>query len=345
MKHTRRRTALVAFLALTVFSTLAFAQFRRRRPAPTGEIVRLKHDGRDREYRIHVPQNYDRSKPAPLVVCLHGGGGSSEQVSRMGMTPVADRHGFIIVYPNAIDRHWGDGRESQRFAEQEKTVDDVSFITAVVDQVRKEYNIDADRVFATGMSNGGFMSQRLAMEKSEVFAAVGIVIASMGEPLQEEFAPKLPVSVVYINGTDDPLVPYDGGEIRVNLTPRLNKLLRKSEASRGRCIPTDDAVALWVNRNHTATTPEIKGLPDRSRTDGSTVELSLWKDGERGTAVALYKVIGGGHTLAGTTQYLPERLIGRTNRDFDGFEAIWQFFDEYARDKPASNQKADNDSP
>jgi len=175
------------------------------------------------------------------------------------------------------------------------------------------------------------MSQRLAIEKSETFSAVGIVIASMGEPLKAKFKSDHPVSVLYMNGTDDPLVPYEGGAIEVNLFPRLSKLQRKPVAPRGRCIPTADAAKLWVERNGILLAPKVEQLPDRNVEDGSTVERTLWTGGQQGTAVVLFKVIGGGHTLPGGDQYLPERIVGRTNRDIEGFETIWEFFASHAR--------------
>ena len=311
---------------------MADAQLRRSRLEATGKSVTFNHDGRSREYRIHVPDGIQEKEDIPLVVCLHGGGGNADQGSAMGLTTVADRHGFIVVYPNAIDKHWNDGRDSKRFAEHDRKIDDVSFVIAIVDRVKQDFNIDEDRVFCTGPSNGGFMTQRLAIEKSDVFSAVGIIIASMATPLKDKFEPQLPVSVMFLNGTDDPLVPYAGGEVQVNLFPRLNRLRNQPNLSRGTCLHTDDAVKLWLKRNQIKSEPKVTKLPDKDTSDGSTVEVSLWKGGQRGTAVALYKVIGGGHTLPGRPQWTSERLVGKTNRDIDGFEEIWKFFTEHARE-------------
>jgi len=304
---------------------------RRRWERATGQSVTIQHAGSDREYRIHVPKSYKQETPVPLVVCLHGGGGDSRQGSVMGLTPVADRHGFIAVYPNAINRHWNDGRKSELYAEHDRTIDDVAFIKAVIERVSKEYSIQSKQVFVTGASNGGFMTQRMAIDESQIFAAGGVIIASMGEPLKNSFKPKLPVSMLYMNGTEDPLVPYNGGEVRVELFPELAKLSRRPKKSRGKCTSTDEAVALWVKKNGLKQKPVVTQLPDKDRSDGSQVELSLWEGGKKGTAVALYKIVGGGHTLPGGIQYLPEKIVGKTNRDIDGFEVIWQFFKKYAR--------------
>ncbi|QDT00836.1 alpha/beta hydrolase family esterase [Adhaeretor mobilis] len=327
----KRSYFALALIGATLIATVSIAQRRARRAQPTGKSVAITHDDREREFRIHVPASCSEQQPVPLVLCLHGGGGNSSQGSTMGMTDVADRHGFIAVYPNAINHHWNDGRESPNFAEHDKTIDDVAFLTAIVRQVREDYAIDANRVFATGVSNGGFMTQRLAIERPEIFSAAGVIIASMGVPLKEKFKPELPVSILYMNGTADPLVPYDGGPIRVDFFPRLRKARGEKLPDRGSCIPTDEAVALWIKRNGITAKPKVGELADKNPDDECTTEFSLWTGGERGTTVALYKVVGGGHTIPGAKRNFPKSLVGPTSGDFDGFETVWKFFNEHAR--------------
>ncbi len=334
MRDLLRTMTFVISLLLLSSSTAEAQLLRRKRPKATGKSVSFEHAGLDREYRIHVPSSAADPALVPLVVFLHGGGGTSRQSSSMGLTKLSDLHGFIVVYPNAIDKHWNDGRVSPRFVEHDKTINDVEFIASLVQQLKKQYSIDSSKVFAAGISNGGFMTQRLAIERSEIFSAVGIITASMGEPLKYKFSPTKPVSVLYMNGTEDPLVPYNGGEIKVDLFPRLNRALGRSTTKRGKCIPTNEAVALWVKRNGITTSPTVRGLADKEPYDGSTIELTMWERGQQETAVALYKVVGGGHNIPGGIQYLPQRIIGRTNRDIEGFEILWQFFRRYAR-KPA----------
>lgn len=323
----------IGLLVLSLIVCLPIGTYAQRQLSRNAadKHVSFKHDGRERNYILHVPASYKKSEPCPLVVCLHGGGGDAQKGAKMGLTPVADKHGFIAVYPGAIDKHWNDGRKSERFAEHDRNIDDVKFIKSVIERVTREYNIDKNRIFATGASNGGFMTQRLAIEMSDTFSAVGIFIASMGEPLSKDFDPDLPVSVMYMNGTEDPMIPYEGGEVVVELAPRLNRLRQRSRPSRGKCISTEDAVQHWVKRNRIETEPEVMEIDDKNQSDGCHVQLSLWKNGERGTAVALYKVVGGGHTLPGGRQYLPQRLVGKTNKDIEAFETMWQFFKTYAR--------------
>lgn len=295
----------------------------------TGVRQSVAHEGRERHYRIHVPDRIDRERPVPLVLFLHGGGGNADVASRMGMTAVASRQGFIVVYPEAIEQHWNDGRDAQLFREHDKQIDDVAFITALVDSICGDHPIDRDRIFVAGVSNGGFMSQRLAIEKSELFAAAGILIATMAEPLGVDFAPQHPVSMLFMNGTDDPLVPYHGGEVGKNL-PRRN-VVNSTTPQRGRCLATDDAVQLWLQRNGLKDSqPAITTLDDNEN-DKSQVEFSLWSGGEANTCVALYRVVGGGHTIPSGAQYLPERLVGKRNADIDGMEAVWLFFKNDAR--------------
>ncbi|MFG0265959.1 MAG: alpha/beta hydrolase family esterase [Rhodopirellula sp. JB055] len=326
----RLTVSAVVMTVVSLGSIIGFAQFRLRSGA-TGESVSVKHNGLDREYRIHVPKDLPADAKVPLVVCLHGGGGNSRTASVMGLTPVADREGFIVIYPNGIDKHWNDGRESPMFAEHDQTIDDVGFVMDLIERASKEHPIDRNRIFATGVSNGGFMTQRLAMEHSETFAAVAVVIATMGEPLSKTFTPKSPVSILYMNGTEDRLVPYDGGPVGKPLTNRFNQVKGHEDAPRGIAIPTDEAVSLWVKHNQTNSEPKIELIPDINKEDHSHIESKLWEGGERGTAVMLYKVIGGGHGLPGGSQYFPARLIGYSNQDVKGFDLIWDFFQNHAR--------------
>ena len=297
----------------------------------TGVEVTLEHKGHDRQYRIHVPKNYDEKMPWPIVLCLHGGGGSHDQASSVGLSPLADKNNFIAVYPNGINNHWNDGRDSQVYKEHDRLIDDVDYLITVVGKVREEYSVDAKQVFVMGISNGGFMTQRLAMEHSETFSAAGVIVASMGKAIEKDFNPELPVSIVYMNGTADPLVPYTGGRLTVDLFPRFRKLRGKPVENRGSCISTDAAVKHWLNRNGLKSKPTVTKIEDRDKTDSSTVELCLWTGGKRKTAVALYKVIGGGHGVPGTPEMLP-KITGRTNQDINGLEKIWAFFRDHHRD-------------
>lgn len=285
----------------------------------------FRHQHQTRQYRLHVPTSYDGQQPVPLVFCFHGGGGKAKQMERFsGFSTLSEKYGFIVVYSDAIDGHWNDGRGAEKFLEHNSDIDDVGFIMALLTHISHEYTVDRTRVYAVGPSNGGMFTQRLALEHAEAFAAVATLIASLPEPLLDQFAPRAPIAVMLMNGTDDPFVPYNGGEVTPILFPKLAE--RISRPSRGRVISTDETVKLWVAHNHTNPEPLIEQLPDSNQQDGVRMEKFTWDSGDDGVSVVLYKMIGGGHTIPGTFQYLPTRIIGNTCRDVVASELIWEFF-------------------
>jgi polyhydroxybutyrate depolymerase len=342
MNRTRLRTLFFVgsgiFLSgamLVWFSLTMIAQAQQRRA--TGERHSFSHEGEERAYRIHVPEKIaDSDGKIPLVICFHGGGGNAEIASRMGWTPLADEEGFIVVYPEGLNRHWNDGRLSKKFAEQDAKTNDVAFVLALLEKLKNEHPIDPDRVFVSGASNGGFFSQRMAIEAADQVAAAGVIIATMPKPFidgSKPAEPSRPVSVLIMNGTADPFVPYEGGPITPNFFPNLRRG-KDRDYGRGECSSTDDAVDFWLRRNGLEKTePEKTVLPDKAPKDGCKVEKTVWTGGKAGTSVVLYKVIGGGHTIPGGAQYLGEKIIGKTCRDFDGIRAVWKFFKAHPRQR------------
>ena len=332
-----RATWFFVFLAALAVVEAKAQGFLRREP--TGVRKTFEQGGLERVYRIHVPKSYDGSRKVPLVLFLHGGAGDADIGSRTGVTPLADKYGFIVVYPEGINKHWNDGRDSVRYREHDAKIDDVAFIRALVKSLQTRYKIDAGKIFAAGASNGGFMSHRLALEMSDVFSGAGIFIATLGKPLKEKFRPQFPVSMFFMNGTEDPLIPYDGGEVTVDFAPRL----KRKQPSRGICVSTEEAVGLWVQRNKLGgSVPQVEQIPDKDQADGCTAESTTWSDPNAAASVVLYRVEGGGHTIPGGKQYLPKRLIGNTCGDFDGLEAMWHFFETQGR-KPVILQQSEEE--
>lgn len=280
-----------------------------------GDEQSLQHGGVERTYRVHVPRGYDAAKQWPLVIALHGGGGAGRGMNTVThLNDVADAHGFLVAYPDGRFRHWNDGRQSG-VAESRK-VDDVGFLADLIDALAKKYSVDRKRVFATGISNGGFMSQRLACDLSDKVAAIAVVAATMGQELSRKCNPRQPVSVLLIHGTEDPLVPYEGGRVQVR--------------GGGEIISAPDAVKKWVGLNGCTTKPRTDSLPDAAK-DGTRTRRELYTGCKNGTEVAFLIVEGGGHTWPGGPQYLPPRRIGRTSRDFDASAVIWEFFAAHPR--------------
>ena len=162
--------------------------------------------GLNRTYTVHAPPGVER--PAGLMLNLHGAGMTGgAQAASTNYNAVADQHGFVVAYPDGVDMSWADGRGAS--VPDRQGVDDVGFLVALADRLRQDYGIGAGRVFATGMSAGGFMASRLACQRADVFAAVAPVAASLGTAMP--CAPSQPVSVQQVNGTADPVVPFTGG--------------------------------------------------------------------------------------------------------------------------------------
>ena len=279
--------------------------------------------GLERTFRLYIPPSHDRSRPAPLIIALHGGGGTGAAMERLtvgGLNRLAARDGFVVVYPNGVDRHWNDGRGISDYRAHREDIDDVGFIAALIDHLVQTQGIDRSRVYATGISNGGLFSQRLARELAQRITAIGVVAISMSDKIALMRAPARPVSVLLMPGTEDPLVPWAGGDIGFpGATRKVGKVLSVAES-----------VAAWVALNRCTPPPSASWEPDRDPNDGTRVRREAYGPCRDGTEVVLLAVEGGGHTWPGGWQYFPERVIGRTSRDIDANEVIWSFFKRHA---------------
>jgi polyhydroxybutyrate depolymerase len=283
-------------------------------PASGGaETRKIASGDATREYILYRPGSAAAATRVPLVVALHGGLGTAEQMQHFSrFNAVAAREGFAVAYPQGVSRRWNDGRVFRGRGETD--ADDVAFIRAVVADIdRNAIPLDRRRIYATGISNGGFMSFRLACEAADLFTAVAPVTATMADALATRCRPSAPVSVLVINGTADPLVPYAGGHVRGPFG-----------SLRGAIWSTDRSLDFWVSHNRCGS-GDTRVLPDRDANDGSRVIETKWQSCAR-SRVQLLRIEGGGHTWPGSIQYLPAAMIGPVNRDFDATEAIWAFF-------------------
>ncbi|MDQ1332139.1 MAG: Esterase depolymerase [Bacteroidota bacterium] len=286
----------------------------------------ITHDDLERTFHIHIPSSYDKSIQVPLVIALHGRGGNGESmvlVTRKGFDKLAERDGFIVAYPDGIELNWNDGRIDQEANDRahRENIDDVGFISSLIDILIKDYRIDPRRVYVTGISNGAIMSYRLACELSNKITAIAPVDGNIPQPLFPNCMPSRPVSVLAINNVNDPLVPFEGGEIYGHFhSIKLGKVLSANES-----------IEFWVNRNKCATSPVVIEEPDRDPKDGTRVTRKEYINNSDGTEVILYSVDGGGHTWPGGFQYLPAWIIGKTSRDIDANEVIWSFFKKHCR--------------
>lgn len=226
-------------------------------------------DGLERSYLIHIPPSHVKSQQMPIVIALHGGGGTDKDMVKLtqgGFNTLADKEGFIVIYPEGakyprpIKTRWNDGRNKQ-FSQ----TDDVGFISTLIDHLAQTLNINQKRVYVTGISNGAHMAVRLAMELSNKITAVAPVAFSMQEKYLQWPAPQRPIPILIMTGTEDPFVPWEGGE-----TPDST-----GNRKLGKILPLSETVKYWVNQNQCYSTPTITYEPDRDPKDGIRVQRSI----------------------------------------------------------------------
>ena len=268
----------------------------------------LEIDSLKRSYLVHVPPQYDATKPWPVVLIFHGAGMNAALMQGFsGLNNKADDAGFVAVFPNGTGAGpfltFNSGGVEWELVK--KQPDDVAFVSRLLDDLAAVVHLDAKRVFATGMSNGGMMCYRLAAELSERIAAIAPVAGTMAVT---EAKPKRPVPVLHFHGTEDLLVPYGGPDQRA---PKF--LTFKS---------VEDSVAAWVKLDGCRETPLVEELPD-AVDDGTKVTRQTYRS-DAGHEVVLVTVSGGGHTWPGRQP--PFGLIGRSTRDISATDMIWDFF-------------------
>ena len=296
----RRTMVLVAMLALISLPVLLVARDAVSFSVSTRSNGSFVSSGRKREYVLYVPASYDRNKPTPLMISMHGAGGwAVQQRDLSGWNRVADAQGFIVVYPDGVEGvgpriwHVGRGPGLER---------DVRFISALIDTIEAAYNIDPTRIYANGLSNGGGMSFALSCTLSDRIAAVGLVAAAQTLPFSW-CTDRKPVPMIAFHGTDDPGVPYNGGKtwIAPDAFPNV-PLWAKRWARRNQCAEgtIDSTVAAGVTR------AEYRRCADDA-------------------AVVLYTIKGGGHTWPGG-EPMPEWAVGRTSTAVDATSEMWKFF-------------------
>ncbi len=264
-------------------------------------------DGVERTYILHFPtNNTEGSTDLPLVFNLHGyTSNAAQQEFYSAMNTTADNNNFIVCYPEGLGNAWNIGINGG------STADDVGFISALIDEFATLYQINTNRVYSCGMSNGGFMSYELACKVPEKFAAIASVTGSMVSNIDCDLNTS-GMPVLQIHGTDDPIVDYDG--------------------SFG-IMPIEDVIEFWVDKNSCdIDSVTLTPIPDTNMDDNSTVEHIIHSSCHREANVELFKVIGGAHTWPGAAL-----VIAATNYDINASEEIWKFFNRYTIDGSATS--------
>lgn len=255
-----------------------------------------------RDYILFIPSGYNVAEPAPLVINMHGyTSNANEQMLYTAFNSDADTAGYIVVYPNGINNAWNSGFSFP----YESGINDVGFLNALIDTISAHYNVDECRIHSTGMSNGGFMSYRLACELYDRIASIVSVTGSMTPGMTTHCNTNRAVAVMEIHGTADGTVPYTGGTGMTSV---------------------DANFAFWKNKNNCQGSSTSTNLPDVVTTDGATVTKIYQGGCDNSTEVITLKVNNGGHTW-------PDAIIdiGVTTKDINANSEIIQFFNKHPR--------------
>lgn len=283
------------YLAIIIFCLVV--QFAKAQTS-TGTFA---WDGVERDYILHLPTGYVEGEDIPLVFNFHGfGSNASEQVIYTNMISVANENKFAICYPNGINNAWNVGWGFGSLS------DDVGFVNGLLDYLISVYSINSQRVYATGMSNGGFFSYSLACELSDRFAAIASVTGSMAPGYVSQCNPMRYIPIMQIHGTADQTVQYEGTDFI--------------------SIPIEELKEYWTSRMQCSTPADTIFLEDVDMSDNCTAQRIEYTDCSENLEYVFYKIINGSHTWPGSAINF-EGL--NTNRDFLASEVIWEFFDRF----------------
>ncbi len=286
---------------LLVFIFLSFFNLTNAQTNKT-----MLFEGQLREYKEYVPAIYNANTPVPVVFCLHGLGDNMNNFYNIGMNYIADTANFIVITPQAMNsmmgNAWNSGASYYGIV-LNGNINDVGFIHAILDSLDQEYNIDLSRIYACGFSMGGFMSNRLACESTDKFAAIASVAGTIGNSLQCNPWGNIPVC--HFHGTNDSTVKYINNDYGID---------------------AEDLVNYWVTHNNCDTVAVHTALPDLVA-DGKTVEHYYYGNGNNNTSVEFYKINGGEHEWL----YYPQNDITYTI-------LIWNFLRKHSK-TPTSIQK------
>lgn len=287
--------------------------------APSEE---MEHGGEHRFYDVRLPPNADPSLPAPLLLVLHGGGESASRMERIsGLTELAGRAGYIISYPEGVEGFWNDGRAGEYSRASRSNVDDVGFLSSVVDAIAAKHPVDRSRLYVIGFGNGGMMALRWACEQGDALAGVVAISASLPAEFQSACTNQMGVPLMLVFGTDDPLLPYQGGDVIM------------FGQFRGELLGARATTDFWAIGNQCETDPVTTLLPDIDPTDGTSTERLDYTNCAGGE-VRLYSVRGGGHMIPGVRQDHVEHMFGIASRDFHALEEGLAFLESSQKESP-----------
>ncbi|MGQ0620904.1 MAG: alpha/beta hydrolase family esterase [Panacagrimonas sp.] len=251
----------------------------------------------ERSYRVYQPASYDGSKPVPLVLSLHGGWGTSKSQQQIaGWDKLADQHGFLVAYPEGLYRSWNAGDCCAKA--QEKQINDIGYLRATIEQIRKDYRVDTQRIYGNGFSNGGMLLAYVACNDPGLFTAIALNAATL---MTKSCSPDSGLPVLVIQGREDSRIPWDGGTVENTYRMPIRDLVRKL-AGNNRCDSKEEAVSYSKGP---ATCKTVKGCGKNE--------------------VTYCGVEGVGHQWIGGVTLLP-KLLGKNTDQFNATQTMWDFF-------------------
>lgn len=299
---------VLAFLALFALETGCASATCVGRRGPCTAQEKLAYGGRTRTYRVHLPSSHDPHKPQPAMVVLHGRLGTGVGMEKLAhFDEAAEKQGFVLIEPDGVRRSWADARGTTPASRL--GVDDLGFLTALIDELPQRFAVDPKAIAVAGMSNGAFTATTLACARAQEISAVALVAGGFSDASLKSCAPSKPLSVLMIHGDADPFVPSAGGELN----------------GRGVAVGAREALEHWAALDGCTKTEPSVALADNSPDDGTTSMREGRAGCREGARVELVTVENGGHTWPGGWQYLPARFVGRTSRDFSATDLIAAF--------------------
>jgi len=311
-------------LTTAIFSAMAGAPSGQPVPAPGNHNESLEVGAGTSKMRrtfvVHVPPGFDGKSKVPVVIMLHGAGGSGEGAIRQtGFDTKSDREGFIAVFPDGTPPHplmparfllnprlWNDG--SGRGAIGVEHVDDLGFISAMIDFLETRYAADPARIYCTGFSNGASMTFSVGLNLSSRIAAIALV---SGHLWYQEKQLAYPVPLLFIIGTEDPLNPIDGGNVQLPWEKVQH------------VPPIEDSLKEWERM--------LGCGPEVQTARGNGVLEITYNQCAKGGEVEYYRVRGLGHIWPGGKNQLPEKWVGKPSDNLNATDVIWEFFNAHPR--------------
>lgn len=306
-------------------------------PAPPQDAqVEVEINDHTRTFVVHLPQGYDSQQHYPVVILLHGLDQDAAEMARLThFNDFADRDSIIAVYPNSLRGRWNLGGGEPRAnrggpyrrpgiygqgypppgprpepgerREGAPRTPDIQFLNRMLDKITTRYSVDTRRIYATGLGEGGFMALRMGCSMADRVAAIAPVAAAM--PRMLNCVPSRPVPTLLMNGTDDPIVPYDGGRYKDGMLHLLS---------------AEDSAKEWARLNRCSEKPSESKLPS-TKEGGKDTKVYIFDNCPENAQVALYSIKGGGHTWPGGEQYMTEKEVGKTSDALNANETIWSF--------------------